>query len=76
MFLLLNFEYYLGESEPLGDLQGFENEWVEIEVQSPGEQSTSLPVFLSQTLPPSCPVVIQSGFIFVFNYYCFVAIFH
>ncbi|XP_014258974.1 GATOR complex protein DEPDC5 isoform X2 [Cimex lectularius] len=48
------------DTDPLGDLQGFSNEWVEVEARQTPELS-SIPTFLSKTLPPTCSQVNQKG---------------
>lgn len=41
------------EPQPLGDLQSFENEWLEVEVKPP-QPHPPLPVFLCDTLQSTC----------------------
>lgn len=48
------------EPEPIGDLQGFENEWVEVEVK-PAAEVLKEPAFLSSSLPPPCSQQDQKG---------------
>ncbi|XP_073982946.1 GATOR complex protein Iml1 isoform X2 [Rhodnius prolixus] len=49
-----------GDSESVGDLQGFENEWVEVEIKEDVDQDP-LPSFLRTTLPHPCSQVDQRG---------------
>lgn len=41
------------EAQPLGDLQSFENEWLEVEVKPPQPQHP-LPTYLCDMLFPTC----------------------
>lgn len=52
--------FLTGDSESVGDLQGFENEWVEVEIKEDVDQDP-LPSFLRTTLPHPCSQVDQRG---------------
>ena len=49
------------EAQPLGDLQSFENEWLEVEVKPPQPQP-SMPIFLCDTLLPTCSEWTGNGY--------------
>lgn len=68
IYLLSNFSYFSAGDyfSPLGDLQSFENEWVEVEIKAPKgwcEPSSSVP-FPPMSSPmtiPSCDPVDESN---------------